>query len=403
MTRARLALTAAGILALDEMDGLIVFSKHAAEPKEVASRLRVLQEERKPTPELRRVIDQLIQRGATSLEVDVALLDAVREAVSGRDVELILETPRPIDFEGILEQSGLMGREEYRSILRAVSDELAQMRLRRAGERRDLHIVHAVHVLDDLEKHLNQIYTRAREWYGVHYPELADLLQDPVDYLRFVSSVPTRQDVDVGTVERVIGSHKRLDDIIASAHASLGASITSEDAKTISMLTSLGVQTQHVKSKLEDYIRSMMSSEAPNLSAIAGPVLGSRLIALANGLERLARMPSSTIQVLGAEKALFRFFRTGRGAPKHGIIFQHPSIHSANRWQRGKIARAMAAKISIAARVDFFSKEDRSAELKRALEQRIEEIISKTPEPPPAKQRRREAPTERRRSREGRG
>lgn len=103
---------------------------------------------------------------------------------------------------------------------------------------------------------------------------------------------------------------------------------------------------------------------------------------MAGGLERLARLPASTIQVLGAEKALFRFLKTGRGSPKHGVIFQHPLIHTAPKWQRGKIARALATKISIAARIDYFSKEDRGAQLREALEKRVEEIRRKYASPP---------------------
>ncbi|MEM0205022.1 MAG: hypothetical protein QXM57_04500, partial [Nitrososphaerota archaeon] len=102
----------------------------------------------------------------------------------------------------------------------------------------------------------------------------------------------------------------------------------------------------------------------------------------AGGLEKLAKMPASTIQVLGAEKALFRFLKTGRGAPKHGLIFQHPYVHTSPKWQRGKIARVLAAKISIAARIDYFSREDRSAEIRKALEDRIKEIKTKYAESP---------------------
>jgi len=230
-----------------------------------------------------------------------------------------------------------------------------------------------------------------REWFGIHFPELDDLLQDPTDYLKVVSQATLRENMNEETLSQILGGHKRLRQIVESAQTSLGAALSPEDARILRTVASLGLETAGVKSRLEGYIRSLMAAEAPNLSAVAGPVLGSRLIALGGGLERLAKMPASTIQVLGAEKALFRFFKTGRGAPKHGIIFQHPYVHASSRWQRGKIARALAAKISIAARIDYFSKEDRSSELERSLEQRIEEIRRKYAEPPerPSRQRRR--------------
>ncbi|MEM0320545.1 MAG: hypothetical protein QXS67_03955, partial [Candidatus Nezhaarchaeales archaeon] len=119
-----------------------------------------------------------------------------------------------------------------------------------------------------------------------------------------------------------------------------------------------------------------------NLKELIGPVLGARLIALAGGLERLAKLPASTIQLLGAEKALFRALRTGSKPPKHGVIFQYPEIHRSPKWQRGKIARALAGKIAIAARVDFFTGEYIADELKEDLKNRIKEIKETYKSPP---------------------
>ena len=125
-----------------------------------------------------------------------------------------------------------------------------------------------------------------------------------------------------------------------------------------------------------------MLEVAPNIRGLVGPLLGARLISLAGGLSRLARLPASTIQVLGAEKALFRALRTGGRPPKHGVIFQYPAIHRSPRWQRGKIARALAAKLAIAARIDAFTGEYKADELKEELEKRIEEIKTLYAKPP---------------------
>ena len=97
-----------------------------------------------------------------------------------------------------------------------------------------------------------------------------------------------------------------------------------------------------------------MEEMAPNIRAVAGALLGARMISLAGGLQNLAMRPASTIQVLGAEKALFRSLKTGARPPKHGLIFQHTLLHDAKRWQRGKIARVIAGKLAIAARADAF-------------------------------------------------
>ncbi len=124
-----------------------------------------------------------------------------------------------------------------------------------------------------------------------------------------------------------------------------------------------------------------MEYSAPNISYLVGPIIGSRLIAKAGGLKRLSKLPSGTIQVLGAEKALFRHLKDGSNPPKHGLIFQHPLIHRSPYWQRGKIARAFASKIALAAKMDEHSDKFIAEKLKEDLLERIEEIRERYPEP----------------------
>jgi nucleolar protein 56 len=146
------------------------------------------------------------------------------------------------------------------------------------------------------------------------------------------------------------------------------------------------LELYNVRQSLEKHVDIVMEEVAPNTKTIAGSLLGARLIAIAGGLVNLAKLPASTMQVLGAEKALFRALKTKARPPKHGIIFQHPLIHDAKRWQRGKIARALAGKLSIAARVDAFKGKYAGDELKADLDKRVEEIkerYDKAPPPPP--------------------
>jgi nucleolar protein 56 len=128
---------------------------------------------------------------------------------------------------------------------------------------------------------------------------------------------------------------------------------------------------------LQEQIEQEMKSIAPNTSAIIGPLIGARLIAFAGGMQRMALMPASTIQILGAEKALFRFKKEGGKPPKHGVIFQHPSINSAPKTERGKIARLFATKISIAMKADVFTKRDISDVLQKDITTRLQEIRKK--------------------------
>ncbi len=129
--------------------------------------------------------------------------------------------------------------------------------------------------------------------------------------------------------------------------------------------------------RLQDQIEQDMRSIAPNTSAIIGPLIGARLIAFAGGMQRMALMPASTIQILGAEKALFRFKKEGGKPPKHGVIFQHPSINCAPKTERGKIARLFATKISTAIKADVFTKRDISGELQKDISDRLLEIRKK--------------------------
>ncbi len=129
--------------------------------------------------------------------------------------------------------------------------------------------------------------------------------------------------------------------------------------------------------RLQEQIEQDINTLAPNTSAIIGPLIGARLIALAGGMQKMALMPASTIQILGAEKALFRFKKEGGKPPKHGVIFQHPSINCAPKAERGKIARLLATKISIAIRADVFTKRNISDELQEDIKIRLQEIRKK--------------------------
>jgi nucleolar protein 56 len=168
----------------------------------------------------------------------------------------------------------------------------------------------------------------------------------------------------------------KVTDVVEAARNSVGGEMDEKDLKQIKELAYIILQLIALRGRLIDYLEDCIRKEAPNLTGLVGPIIGAKLIAKAGGLEKLAKMPASTIQVLGAEKALFRAIRSGGKPPKHGIIFQHTLIHQAPRKMRGKIARALAAKLAIAARIDYYTKEDISEKLSEELAERIKEIRS---------------------------
>ena len=122
-----------------------------------------------------------------------------------------------------------------------------------------------------------------------------------------------------------------------------------------------------------------MPEVAPNVTAIAGSTLAAKLMVLAGGLKNLAKLPSSTIQLLGAEKALFRFMKNkGKSLPpKYGILFLHPEVTNAPVEVKGKVARAVASELSMAAKTDFYTGENKTEDYKKHLKKRIKEILKK--------------------------
>ena len=134
--------------------------------------------------------------------------------------------------------------------------------------------------------------------------------------------------------------------------------------------------------RMENVVRELATEHLPSLSALLGPILAARLSVEAHGRNRLARLPAGTLQILGAEKAFFNHLKTGAPSPKHGHIFMHPWISRSPRWVRGKIARTVAAKASIAARCDAFGGEVWSEEAVNAVAARVEAIRSENSSPP---------------------
>jgi len=344
--------------------------------------------------ELKSVLEDAVSAGFRELKISPStLLPALAKEYPDLSFK---EFDHPLDIERIFVESGLVPEiEEHRKLVKEVLDKLVTAELKEAVARRDMMIVHAVHILEDLDKQINTFYTRCREWYGLHFPELADIVDDLEDYMRIIAEFGARKNFEEKDLAKIVGP-KKAREIMEKAKASVGADLSPEDEERVKDVAREGLRLIKLRKEQERYLEELMSAEAPNLVAIAGPILGAKLISMAGGLEKLARLPASTIQVLGAEKALFRFFRTGRGAPKHGVIFQHPYVHGSPKWQRGKIARLLASKIALAARIDYFSREDRSAELRKALEERLAEIKKKYAQPPPKKKPRKGKPKRKR-------
>ncbi len=257
-----------------------------------------------------------------------------------------------------------------KSFLRDAMIEVAKKRLRKAVGIDD-HLSQAVQTIDDLIQTSNLLTERLHEWYNLHFPELEKVVSGS-KYAKLIAEHGDRESIPEVEFE-----------------GSVGAELEEEEKDTIMQFAQLLNEVNTEKQKLEEYIDTNMREHASNIAHLAGPLIGARLIYLAGGLDDLAKMPSSTIQLLGAEKALFRHLKEGTKPPKHGVIFQHPYLHKAPYWQRGNIARAFAGKISIAARADYYSKKFIAEKLRDDLEKSIKEIRKKHKDPPPKKWKKR--------------
>src|SRR6185312_5759884 len=214
--------------------------------------------------------------------------------------------------------------------------------------------------------------SRVTEWYGLHFPELDNMIDTSSGYSKIVIA-GKRDNITQNTYLDAGFPEEKAEMLSLLQKKSRGGQISDENLAIVQNIAKQILELFDLRQSLEKHIESQMQLIAPNISVILGSAVGARILAKAGSLKRLASMPASTIQVLGAEKALFRALKTGAQPPKHGLLFQHQLVHAAPRWQRGKIARAIDAKAAIGARVDVFGA-GRNDTLLEKLNIRVTEI-----------------------------
>jgi nucleolar protein 56 len=257
---------------------------------------------------------------------------------------------------------------EYYSLLHKVTLEAAKIRVSEALTA-DQRIIQAVEALDDMNETTNLLSERLSEWYGSYFPE-SGLNGEAL--ARVIAKYGSRENIS------------SEDSLYSMARDSMGAKLEAADEALLKGFAESLSSLFERKRQIETYIQDSMESISPNLSLVAGPMLGARLISLAGSQVKLAAFPSSTIQVIGASKALFKHLRSRAPSPKHGIIYSHPLINTAPWWIRGKIARALSAQLSIAARIDFYSGE-KDPSIVEKLENKVQQIKASNPKPPQKK------------------
>merc|ERR1711994_10891 len=226
------------------------------------------------------------------------------------------------------------------------------------------------------DKELNNYIMRCREWYGWHFPELGKIVTDNLAFIRTVELMGTRENAKSTDLSDVLPEEVE-EKVKAAAEISMGTEISDEDISNINHLCQQVVEIQEYRAQLYEYLKNRMIAIAPNLTVLVGELVGARLISHAGSLLNLAKHPASTVQILGAEKALFKALKTKHDTPKYGLIYHAQLVGQASSKLKGKVSRMLAAKAAIATRVDALGEEtntDLGIEHRAEVETRIRQL-----------------------------
>jgi len=238
-------------------------------------------------------------------------------------------------------------------------------------------IIQSIALLDQLDKDINTFCMRIREWYSYHFPELIKIVPENALYAKVVKLIKNRKELTqdkLEELEAILMDSSRAQAVIDASKSSMGMDISPVDLLNIDMFASRVIGITEYRKELSTYLRSKMSIVAPNLATLIGDTVGARLISHAGSLTNLAKCPASTVQILGAEKALFRALKTRGNTPKYGLIFHSSFIGRAGAKNKGRISRYLANKCSIASRIDCFSEDSTTvfgSKLKEQVEDRL--------------------------------
>jgi len=246
--------------------------------------------------------------------------------------------------------TGLTAKETTAMAL-GLAHSLSRYKLKFSPDKVDTMIVQAISLLDDLDKELNNYAMRCREWYGWHFPEAGKIITDNMAYAKAIQAIGFKSKCGETDLSSILPEDVE-EELKAAAEISMGTDISDEDIANVSYLCEQIIQISEYRMTLYDYLKNRMQAIAPNLTVLVGELVGARLIAHAGSLLNLAKHPASTVQILGSEKALFRALKTKHDTPKYGLIYHASMVGQTSTKSKGKIARTLAAKSSLAARYD---------------------------------------------------
>jgi len=388
--KCHIADTLFGVFALDESGTIVNFLDFNNENEKIIRFYEAIEEE-KLVDEYQKFIQELINSGFDELIFDNKDLEPLTS--QKLEVKTRLDT-KSLDFKSFrlslanqLKKVGIIvSEDELLAKYKEINEELIKKEVSKAGAQNDLIIIQINETLDILKKSLSLFTSRLREWYGLHFPELTDkVIEDNIILAKLITQLGHRDNFTLENLQEKFEIREdRKNRLVKMASQSMGADI---DLRVVKEYASQILSLSKFTEKLEDKLDDLMEKTAPNMKAIVGSLIGAKLIAKAGSLKKLAFMPASRVQILGAEKALYRFLKTGEKKPKHGLIFQWNQIRGSKPWIRGKISRLIAGKIGLASKVDYFSGDFIGDELSEEIDEKIQYLSEKYPNPPPRKQK----------------
>ena len=309
-----------------------------------------------------------------SLKYDEIFIETNKRLSDYNNDKLIIKTPN---------RGGEYLRNNYEKFdlenndITKIYEQLAIYNIKKESASEDKHLIQAINSIDEIDDAISKLIERIREWYALYFPEM-ETIKNNETYIKLISQNKTKEEII-----------KAKSDAFPDNILDLEEDINPQDLEIMNNYANSIYELQNSRKNIEEYIDLKMENIAPNLRLLVGSTLGAKLISHAGGIKRLAMYPSSTVQIMGAEKALFRHLKSGDRPPKYGLIYQHPQVRGAKWWNRGKIARILAGKISLAVRRDVFTKtiDENVAE---EFKQKVEEIEKNNPFPTKTTKKRKE-------------
>ena len=336
--------------------------------------LKTFLEENLPSKEKKR---RKVVLGVSDARIGSAITEEFNVTCSFSDI--VPEVLRGIRFhyEKLIEEN--VTKDCMYSAESSLGRSLSRSKVKFNVNRADNMIIQSIWLLDKLDKDINTFSMRLREWYSFHFPELFKIMSDNQKFAQLALLIGDRNQIeDLDTLEAEIGQivedAEKAKVIIQAMNTSMGTEISDVDMENIKSFSEKVIHLSEYRLSLCKYLTSRMNNVAPNLSSLIGETVGARLISKAGSLTNLAKCPASTLQILGAEKALFRALKSKGNTPKFGLIYQSQFIGKAATKDKGRISRFLANKCSIATRIDCFTDEP-SREYGEKLREQVEERL----------------------------